>query len=154
MKFATLIVLFVKLSLKAVQLHLVFPVNILRLHQKSEKKLANITLDKFSHIYQAVENMETKLNKKRFLNYRKTFSSCTDYIFFVQFVFQQLNLNNQINIAMKKTAEAAPFLQNTSVRLLLKQWEMTHFTKDRTLIASDKIYSHSFRQKLCFRECH
>ena len=109
MKFATLIVLFVKLSLKAVQLHLVFPVSILRLHQKSEKKLANITLDKFSHIYQAVENMETKLNKKRFSNYRKTFSSCTYYIFFVHFVFQQFNLNNQINIAMKKNSRSSTF---------------------------------------------
>ena len=53
---------------------------------------------------------------QRLLNYKQTFSSSADSIFFAQFVLQQLNLNNEINIAMKKVSgnsiSAGMFSQN------------------------------------------
>ena len=57
-----------------------------------------------------------KYFNQRLLNYKNIFSYCTDYIFYAQFVLQQLNLNSQINIAMKKvknnTFTAGMFTQN------------------------------------------
>ena len=39
---------------------------------------------------------------QRLLSFSQTFASYRDYIFFAQSVLQQKNLNDQINIAMKK----------------------------------------------------
>ena len=35
------------------------------------------------------------------LNYKQKFSSEADYIFFVHFVYQQMNMTSRINIAMR-----------------------------------------------------
>ena len=43
-----------------------------------------------------------KYFNQRLLNYKQKFSSDSDYIFYALSVVQQLNLNSQINIAMKK----------------------------------------------------
>ena len=43
-----------------------------------------------------------KYFNQRLLNYKQKFSSDSDYIFYALSVMQQLNLNSQINIAMKK----------------------------------------------------
>ena len=43
-----------------------------------------------------------KYFNQRLLNYKQTFSSDSDYIFYALSVMQQLNLSSQINIAMKK----------------------------------------------------
>ena len=43
-----------------------------------------------------------KYFNQRLLNYKQKFSSDSDYIFYALTVMQQLNLNSQINIAMKK----------------------------------------------------
>ena len=43
-----------------------------------------------------------KYFNQRLLNYKQKFSSDPDYIFYALSVVQQLNLNSQINIAMKK----------------------------------------------------
>ena len=44
----------------------------------------------------------TRYFNQRLLNFSQTFASNSDYIFFAQSVLQQKNLNDQINIAMKK----------------------------------------------------
>ena len=44
-----------------------------------------------------------KYFNQRLLNYTQRFASDSDYIFFANSVLQQLNLNNQINVAMKKS---------------------------------------------------
>ena len=44
----------------------------------------------------------TRYFNQRLLNFSQTFASNSDYIFFEQSVLQQKNLNDQINIAMKK----------------------------------------------------
>ena len=44
----------------------------------------------------------TRYFNQRLLNFSQTFASYSDYIFFAQPVLQQKNLNDQINIAMKK----------------------------------------------------
>ena len=44
----------------------------------------------------------TRYFNQRLLNFSLTFASNSDYIFFEQSVLQQKNLNDQINIAMKK----------------------------------------------------
>ena len=46
----------------------------------------------------------TNYFNQRLLNYQQTFASDAGYIFFAQFVTQQLNLNSRINIAMKKVS--------------------------------------------------
>ena len=43
-----------------------------------------------------------KYFNQRLLNYTQKFASDTDYIFFANYVAQQVNLRNKINIAMKK----------------------------------------------------
>ena len=43
-----------------------------------------------------------KYFNQRLLNYKQKFSSDSDYIFYALSVIQQLNLNSQINVAMKK----------------------------------------------------
>ena len=44
----------------------------------------------------------TRYFNQRLLNFSQTFASNSDYIFFAQSVLQQKNLNDQINISMKK----------------------------------------------------
>ena len=82
------------------------------------KKPENIMLDKFCeelafpHLlpkgefgYQVERDVKlspVKYFNQRLLNYMQTFSSSSDYIFFAQFVIQQLKLQSEINIAMKK----------------------------------------------------
>ena len=39
---------------------------------------------------------------QRLLNFSQRFSSCTEYIFFAQYLMLQLNIYNQINIAVSK----------------------------------------------------
>ena len=51
-----------------------------------------------------VELSPTNYFNQRLLNYTQKFSSDSDYIFFAHSVIQKLNLNNQINIAMRKVA--------------------------------------------------
>ena len=46
----------------------------------------------------------TKYFNQRLLNYTQRFASDSDYIFFANSVVQQLNLSNQMNIAMKKVS--------------------------------------------------
>ena len=43
-----------------------------------------------------------KYFNQRLLNYSQKFASDTDYIFFANYVVQQINLRSKINIAMKK----------------------------------------------------
>ena len=43
-----------------------------------------------------------KYFNQRLLNFSQRFSSCTDYIFFAQYVMLQLNIYNQMNIAVSK----------------------------------------------------
>ena len=79
---------------------------------------------------------ETKLSpvkyfNQRFLKWKQIFSSCVDYIFFVQFVLQQLNLNSKINIAMKKFSSS-----NVTAGMLSKNFKKTV----ETLVTSDKGY--------------
>ena len=82
------------------------------------KKPENIMLDKhceelaFPQLFplgkygyqvkRTVELSAVKYFNQRLLNYKNTFSSSPDYIFFAQFVVQQLKLFSEINIAMKK----------------------------------------------------
>ena len=57
-----------------------------------------------------------KYFNQRLLNYTQRFASDTDYIFFVNYVVQQVNLRSKINIAMKKISgnnlKAGLFRQN------------------------------------------
>ena len=46
----------------------------------------------------------TRYFNQRLLNLSQTFASNSDYVFFAQSVLQQKNLNDQINIVMKKVA--------------------------------------------------
>ena len=46
---------------------------------------------------------------QRLLNYKQIFASCADYIFFAQFVIQQLSLSSHINIAMRKATNTASY---------------------------------------------
>ena len=43
-----------------------------------------------------------KYFNQRLVNYKQTFAADSDYIFYALSVMLQLNLNSQINIAMKK----------------------------------------------------
>ena len=77
---------------------------------------------------------ETKLSpvkylNQRLLNYKQIFSSSVDYIFFIQFVLQQLNLNSKINIAMKKFSSS-----NVTAGMLSINFKKTV----ETLVTSDK----------------
>ena len=57
----------------------------------------------------AVKLSPVRYFNQRLLNYKQMFSSCADYIFFAQFVIQQLSLCGQINIAMRKATGAASY---------------------------------------------
>ena len=103
------------------------------------KKPENIILDKFCeelafpqllckgrYGYSVDRNLKishTKYFNQRLLNYKNIFSSCSEYIFFAQFVMQQINLNSQINIAMKKvpgsSITAASIQQQDSCKNLI-----------------------------------
>ena len=65
------------------------------------------------------------------LNSKQIFSSSVDYIFFVQFVLQQLNLNSKINQAMKKFSSS-----NVTAGMQSKNFKKTV----ETLVMSDKGY--------------
>ena len=54
------------------------------------------------HAKRDVKLTHTKYFNQRLLNYTQRFASDPDYIFFANFLSQQINLRNQINIAMKK----------------------------------------------------
>lgn len=78
---------------------------------------------------------DTKLSpvkyfNQRLLNYKKKFTSCSDYIFFAQFVLQQQKLNSQINIAMKKISG------NLTAGMFSKNFKQTV----NSLISSDQGY--------------
>ena len=57
-----------------------------------------------------------KYFNQRLLNYTQKFASDTDYIFFANYVVQQVNLRSKINIALKKVSggnlTAGMFSQN------------------------------------------
>ena len=59
------------------------------------------------HTKRDVKLTHTKYFNQRLLNYTQRFASDPDYIFFANFVSQQTNLRNQINIAMKKVSGEA-----------------------------------------------
>ncbi|XP_066911415.1 uncharacterized protein [Clytia hemisphaerica] len=54
--------------------------------------------------YRDVKLTHTKYFNQRLLNYTQRFASDTDYIFFANFVSQQTNLQNQMNVAMRKVS--------------------------------------------------
>ena len=54
--------------------------------------------------YRDVKLTHTKYFNQRLLNYTQRFASDSDYIFFANFVSQQTNLRNQMNIAMRKVS--------------------------------------------------
>ena len=51
-----------------------------------------------------VELSPTKYFNQRLLNYAQKLSSDSDYSFFAHSVIQEMNLNNEVNIAMRKVA--------------------------------------------------
>ena len=110
------------------------------------KKPENIMLDKnceelsFPHLlskgkfgYQVERDVKLSPGKyfnQRLLNYKQTFASCSDYIFFVQFVLQQLKLQNQINIAVKMVSG------NLTAGMLSRNFKQTV----QSLISSDQCF--------------
>lgn len=72
----------------------------------------------------------SKYFNQRLLNCKQNFASNSDYIFFTQFVLQQLSLSSQINIALKKT------LGNVTAGMLSTSRSSTV----KSLIVSDSGY--------------
>ena len=64
--------------------------------------------------------------------YSQTFASDSDYIFFAHSVLQKLQLNSQINIAMRKVA-----CSTLTARMLSKKFKKTF----NQFIAREKTYS-------------
>ena len=56
------------------------------------------------HAKRDIKLTHTKYFNQRLLNYTQRFTSDPDYIFFANFVSQQTNLRNQMNVAMKKVS--------------------------------------------------
>ena len=74
----------------------------------------------------------SKYFKQRLLHYLQQFVSDTDYIFFTNAVMQKIQLNDQINIAMKKVAS-----DSLNAGKLSKNFKATI----QQFIAQDKVYS-------------
>ncbi|XP_066911767.1 uncharacterized protein [Clytia hemisphaerica] len=54
--------------------------------------------------YRDVKLTHTKYFNQRLLNYTQRFASDSDYLFFANFVSQQTNLHNQMNVAMREVS--------------------------------------------------
>ena len=69
---------------------------------------------------------------QQFLNYSQAFAADSDYIFFAHSVMQKIQLNNQINVAMRKIASKnlSDGMLNKSIKSSVKQF-----------IAQGKAYS-------------
>ena len=74
----------------------------------------------------------SKCYNQRLLHYSQQFASHTDYIFFTHAVMQKIQLNDQINTAMKKIAS-----DSLNAGKLSKTFKATI----QQLIAQDKAYS-------------
>ena len=74
----------------------------------------------------------TKYFNQRLLNYTQKFSSDSDYIFFAHSVMQKLNLNNQINIAMRKV---------TSSQVTAGMLNSNFNEKVKKFIVSDQVFT-------------
>ena len=74
----------------------------------------------------------TKYFNQRLLNYTQKFSSDSDYIFFAHKIMQSVNLNNQINIAMRKVAS-----NNLTAGMLCSNFK----EKVKDFIASDQAFT-------------
>ena len=74
----------------------------------------------------------TKYFNQRLLNYTQKFSSDSDYIFFAHKIMQSVNLNNQINIAMRKVAS-----NNLTAGMLCSNFN----EKVKDFIASDQAFT-------------
>ena len=69
---------------------------------------------------------------QRLLNYKQTFSSEADYIFFAHFVYQQMNMTSRINIAMQKV-----MTNELTAGMLSQNFKDTV----KSFVASDEAYS-------------
>ncbi|XP_066915086.1 uncharacterized protein [Clytia hemisphaerica] len=74
----------------------------------------------------------SKYFNQRLLNYTQKFASDSDYIFFANFVTQQVSLTNQINIAMKKVSAS-----NVTAGMLSQNFKETV----KQFIANDKAFA-------------
>ena len=82
--------------------------------------------------YRDVKLTHTKYFNQRLLNYTQRFASDTDYIFFANFVSQQTNLRNQVNVAMRKVSG-----RNISAGMLSDNFKETV----KNFIANEEAYS-------------
>ena len=74
----------------------------------------------------------SKYFNQRLLNFSQVFAADSDYIFFAHSVMQKIQLNNQINIAMKKVGS-----KNLTAGMLSKNFKATV----KQFIAQNKAYS-------------
>ena len=88
---------------------------------------------KFGYIVErAIKLSPIKYFNQRLLNYKQSFASEADYIFFAHSLYQQLNMMSSINIAMKKVRS------NTLTAGMLSQ----NFKETvKSFVANDKAYS-------------
>ena len=90
---------------------------------------------------------------QRLLNYSQKFASDSDYIFFAHSVLQKLQLNSQINIAMRKVA-----CNTLTAGMLSKNFK----ENVKKFIAKDKAYSFmnvikgtpAYWEKFCMKYWH
>ena len=91
------------------------------------------TTDKFGYkVMRKFHLTPKKYFNQRLLHHSQQFASDTDYIFFANAVMQKIQLNDQINIAMKKIAS-----DSLNPGKLSKHFKATI----QQLIAQDKAYS-------------
>ena len=89
--------------------------------------------DRFGYkVKRKVPLTPSKYFNQRLLNYSQKFASDSDYIFFAHAVMQKIQLNDQINIAMRKIAS-----DNLNAGMLSKNFKATV----HQFIAQDKAYS-------------
>ena len=79
----------------------------------------------------ALCNSAIKYFNQRLLNYIQKFSSGSDYLFFVHWVIQKLNINSFFNIAMKKDASNKQLVW--LLVILIKRW--------KDFISSDRAFT-------------
>ena len=84
------------------------------------------------HAERDIKLTHTKYFNQRLLNYTQRFSSDSDYVFFANFVSQQMNLRNQINVAMKKVSG-----QNLTANMFQENFKDTV----KSFLADENAYS-------------
>ncbi|XP_066925712.1 uncharacterized protein [Clytia hemisphaerica] len=106
------------------------------LHDENCEMLAHPHLfpkGKFGYkVERDVKLSPSKYFNQRLLNYTQKFASDPDYIFFANFVTQQVSLTNQINVAMRKVAGS-----NLNAGMLSQNFKETV----RQFIANDKAFA-------------